>query len=371
MSDPQYDLEAMKREKDEADERNRQRSVMGSIGDNLGSRQSFGNFFLGKMNQKSTSGRDLASNLEEKIEDPQTRISKLMANYRAQKEGKLTDMKLAEAEGALDANSSSNVNARMLREKADPSLRKGFDDKTWAGLRAKDFEESDKVRAQQATLENYRTQKAIALAAKNEARQARQYEQDQKRTEKVEKETAEFNVPGLDRTGEVRPSPSDISKLRTRVSDTDSLNKKINRYKELVDKRGSFEWGGTDGTEMESLANDIRLAAKSPSLYDLGVLSGPDLDLIDKSFADPSAFRSILTGTDSRKKQIDTFQNGLNDKLSSSAKSMGYGVPGQKVSNMEAIIDPNGITRMIPSDQVAAALASGGSRPKGSVARGR
>lgn len=97
---PDFDLAKAQKDKDEAEAYNRQLALTGAIGDNLGSRQSFGNFFLGKMNPESTMGRTLASNLKMDVKDPAERYKDLLTNYR---------MKMGAEKDTLD-NKKDNEN---------------------------------------------------------------------------------------------------------------------------------------------------------------------------------------------------------------------------------------------------------------------
>ncbi len=139
-------------------------------------------------------------------------------------------------------------------------------------------------------------------------------------------------VPGFERTGEVLPKEEEAQKFRKATAVSEQLKTKLNRLRDLVggnpDKGvkgvGSYEYGGTTGTEMESLATEIQLLGKSPELYELGVLAGPDLNLLEKITADPSSLSSMFTSDKSRLKQIDSQLSSISGKLDSTAKSMGY-----------------------------------------------
>jgi hypothetical protein len=56
-------------------------SVLGNIGDLFASRNSAGNYFLGKLNDKQTAGGKLAEQLNAGMVDPGKRQSELYQNY--------------------------------------------------------------------------------------------------------------------------------------------------------------------------------------------------------------------------------------------------------------------------------------------------
>jgi hypothetical protein len=145
-----------------------------------------------------------------------------------------------------------------------------------------------------------------------------------KDAEKREDRDLALAVPGYDRTGEVLPKPEEAMKFRRATASAEQLQNKLKRLRDLVGEVGSFEYGGERGQEMDSLATEIQLLSKNEDMYNLGVLTGPDMGLLQKITASPSSIQSLFTRDSTRKKQIDTQLKSIQDKLESSAKSMGY-----------------------------------------------
>lgn len=131
-------------------------------------------------------------------------------------------------------------------------------------------------------------------------------------------------VPGFERTGEVLPKVEEAVKLRNAVASTEQLSSKLNELKDLVKDVGSFEYGGEKGQRMKGLATEIQLLSKNPEMYNLGVLTGPDLDLLTSITADPDSIKSLFTRNSTRLAQIDSQIKSVGNKLQSSAKSLGY-----------------------------------------------
>jgi hypothetical protein len=166
---------------------------------------------------------------------------------------------------------------------------------------------------------------ALALEGKKEARDA-----------KKEEKELQLAVPGFERTGEVMPKPEEAVKFRKATATADQLKTKLKRLRDLVTKEGSFGMFGNDAAEMQSLATEVQLLAKSPEMYELGVLTGPDMSLLEKITADPSGMSSLFTRDKTRLKQIDTQLSSVDQKLGSISKSLGYkqvGVPEKKQQN--------------------------------------
>lgn len=175
-------------------------------------------------------------------------------------------------------------------------------------------------------------------------------EREDKLSDKRDEKELALAVPGFQRTGEVLPKVEEAMKLRKATATSDQLKTKLNRLKELVQKEGSFEYGGEAGQEMESLATEIQLLGKSPELYELGVLAGPDLTLLQKITADPTSMSSLFTRDKTRLKQIDSQLKSIDDKLSATSKSLGY-VPKeqkkQEVQSKPKTIKQNGHTYIL------------------------
>lgn len=146
----------------------------------------------------------------------------------------------------------------------------------------------------------------------------------QGKVKELQDKEKELVVPGYTKGSEVQPTPAEAQKLRKATATSELLSKKLGRMRELVSNKGSFEYGGEAGQEMESLATEIQLIGKSPELYELGVLAGPDLTLLQKITADPTSLSSLFTRDKTRLKQIDTQIQSLKDKLETSSKSLGY-----------------------------------------------
>ena len=73
--------------------------------------------------------------------------------------------------------------------------------------------------------------------------------------------------------------------------------------------------GTKENQQAKALAANITLMVKSDRIAQLGVLSGPDMGIIQDTFTNPAAFSSLLTG----KGKTDELESWLNSKLTSSS----------------------------------------------------
>lgn len=147
---------------------------------------------------------------------------------------------------------------------------------------------------------------------------------DEKIAQKLEDRDLQLAVPGFERTGEVLPKLEEAQKFRKAVASAEQLKSKLGRLRDLVESHGSYEFGGEGGQEMSALATEIQLLSKNEDMYQLGVLTGPDLGLLRKITGDPESFSSMFTRDKTRLKQIDTQAKSLDDRLAATSKSMGY-----------------------------------------------
>lgn len=139
-----------------------------------------------------------------------------------------------------------------------------------------------------------------------------------KSTEKTEQDIySGMAIPGLKPIKGVRITEDSIKKIKGVQPDVESMKKLaddlINKYKTM----GSV-FTGDGAADYSSKVRNLQLLAKSPALYNLGVLTGPDLRLLEESIPNPA---SIKEGA---KKQIlgdlSVRLNNFRDLVDSRAK---------------------------------------------------
>lgn len=136
-----------------------------------------------------------------------------------------------------------------------------------------------------------------------------------------EKEDA-LTVPEFNRDTSIKQQPAEAVKARDAVGVLDSFQKGMDQYLDLVEKNGSFEYGGKEGGKMESLANGLKLQLKE--LYELGVLAGPDMGLLETQISDPTSLRSLFTWNDTAKSQMKETKRQVVQTALAKLKAKGY-----------------------------------------------
>lgn len=244
-------------------------------------------------------------------------------NYYKDLRGQIQDRTIGEfnrqkAAQSSDPNSAKSVAFRKLVESTMPNIAKAYGPK-WNMVTEEDGKNILNFGSMRENIDARKQQAQILMGQKEDAK-----------AEKRSDRELQLAVPGYERTGEVLPKPEEAQKLRKATASAEQLQSKLKRLRELVGGvngkggAGAFEYGGKEGQEMETLATEIQLLSKGEDMYQLGVLTGPDMSLLQKITADPSSVNSFFTREGTRLKQIDTQIKSIQDKLGSVTKASGY-----------------------------------------------
>jgi hypothetical protein len=149
---------------------------------------------------------------------------------------------------------------------------------------------------------------------------------DQKDQEKKDREMRQYSNIGDWKLSEgASPTADDAKKFKGGVSAARSLLANLNEYQNLISNKGS-EYAGKNAQRMESLARDIQLAAKNEDLYGLGVLTGPDLTLLEEIIRAPTGLIDQFNPMAGSKavNKAQQFREMINTKLGAKAKTYGF-----------------------------------------------
>jgi hypothetical protein len=150
---------------------------------------------------------------------------------------------------------------------------------------------------------------------------------DQLDQQKKQREIQQYSqVGGWKLSDGATPTADDAKKFKTGAAAARSLLSNLNEYQGLVDKYGS-EVGGKVAQRMDSLVRDIQLSAKNEDLYGLGVLTGPDLALLEEVVGSaPTGVTSKLNPFAGSKasNKAQQFREMVNTRMNSKAKTYGF-----------------------------------------------
>lgn len=132
------------------------------------------------------------------------------------------------------------------------------------------------------------------------------------------------NVEGFNISSGSKPTPDDAKNLKEASTYGRVIGDTLENLKGLVAEKGPEIMGGKTADQMSQYVTDARLNAKE--LYKLGVLSGPDMDLISSVIPDPTEFGQWAKWDAQPRmiKAIEQAQKIINDRVTNIAQSRGY-----------------------------------------------
>ena len=123
-----------------------------------------------------------------------------------------------------------------------------------------------------------------------------------------------------------QPSAADRSKLRQIEMEAQGIRDALEGFRTARRNASALERGQAAAgmpTPLSTAWSNAALLAKGQALYDLGVLNGPDLDIIRRTLTDPATFRGFVTGQETVEAQIRAIETLLDQKLSSARVQYG------------------------------------------------
>lgn len=153
---------------------------------------------------------------------------------------------------------------------------------------------------------------------------------DKEAKQKADEEKAQsgMEIPGWGRPS-VRVSEADASKMRAAKGEAEAFDVAAGKLIAAIKQHGTVinpkhAAYGTIG----ALMTDIIAKAKGAAAYDLGVLAGPDMDLIRGSTGEPQTLRGMFKGPEDAISRLTVLRDSVKGKLSAKGKAFGYPVGG-------------------------------------------
>lgn len=123
--------------------------------------------------------------------------------------------------------------------------------------------------------------------------------------------------------------PGDLGKLRDAETQAAALKSSLTDFVSVFQKATGPEraWAASGGSgELQSAWTNAAMLAKGEALYNLGVLSGPDMSVIRGALADPSTIRGWFTSPETVRKQVERITRILDTRLDQMRRSYGTGL---------------------------------------------
>lgn len=158
----------------------------------------------------------------------------------------------------------------------------------------------------------------------------------------TEKYNQAAQIPNMQLKQGFRPPEKTVEELRSQKTTVDLMNSTIDKLDSAIGKYGTRLLPGEENALMGSLITDLQLRAKE--FQKLGVLNGPDLQLMIKQFGDPTSVKGKLLGPEALKVKLKQMKALINNGFKQTAVNAGFDV------NMPDFADPQIKTGPNPGD---------------------
>lgn len=140
------------------------------------------------------------------------------------------------------------------------------------------------------------------------------------------KYTQASTIPGMQLRQGFRPPEKTVEELRAGKTTIDSLNSTIDKLDEAIGKYGTHILPGKENALLGTLITNAQLQLKEAQK--LGVLNGPDLQLMIKQLGDPTSIRGAMQGPQALQMKLKQAKALLNKQYKLSAANAGFDVSG-------------------------------------------
>ncbi len=221
---------------------------------------------------------------------------------------------------------------------------------------AQDLQNSLDAEAGRAT--TIQAARIAADATRGEARNVREDTKAMKATEEAAKQA----LPGYVHDPSVQVGPTEIANLRTGHAESQVMSKLIDELDGLVAKNGITVWPSADKTRMQADLKQLQLKAKGKAFAELGVLSGPDLAILEDLTGDPTNVMSVFKGgADGVRERLQVFKQTLDSGMEEARHAHGYSASAATATGGTVKMKfPNGSSDDVPAAEVEEAKSHGG-----------
>lgn len=134
-------------------------------------------------------------------------------------------------------------------------------------------------------------------------------------------------LEGFDISPDAEPSDVEMKDIRKAQANARTMTQTIDEISGIYKKFGNSPLPGPVKARMSSLSTDLIMAAKSPEMYQLGVIAGPDMELLNRVAADPTTKESTIldfVGDDQSMARLGAFRGQIDRRFGNSARSLGF-----------------------------------------------
>lgn len=156
--------------------------------------------------------------------------------------------------------------------------------------------------------------------------------QDAKVDDKKSEDAKGYFLDGWEIRPDAAPTPKETQDIRKAQATTRTVRQTIQQIENLYRQFGTQALPSAAKAKMRSLTTDLQLAMKGQEMYGLGVITGPDLDLLNSVVATPTSTEANVLdflGGGQTLTQLKTLSDQVGRRFENSARSMGYRKPGE------------------------------------------
>jgi hypothetical protein len=130
----------------------------------------------------------------------------------------------------------------------------------------------------------------------------------------------------------VQATAGDRSRLRSMEVEAQGILDALQAFRQERNRAGILDRGITAAgipTPLATAWTNAALLAKGEALFNLGVLNGPDLQIIQRALSDPSTVRGFFTSDAVAERQIAQIENLIRQRLDSARRQFNAPLPAQ------------------------------------------
>lgn len=166
-----------------------------------------------------------------------------------------------------------------------------------------------------------------------------------------------------------QPSRTEIEKLQMARTEAATITSALDDFRREFKNAGTWDSlksvAGAN-TPVNTAYNNAALLAKGEALYNLGVLNGPDLDIIRRTLPDPSTPKGIMTSPENASIAVDKVIDLLQTRIASRERQLGLPVTDVRgAANELRATMPGGPTQQPTGGPIAPGAIEEGYRFKG------
>lgn len=169
---------------------------------------------------------------------------------------------------------------------------------------------------------------AAAVTRQEDSQKFTAAQTEKKETREDTRASQERFLEGYNLDPEKRPTSKEVQDLRSAQTSTHVIDKTISEIEGLYKQYGTEVLPSAAKARLKSLITDLKLAMKGPEQFALGVLAGPDMELIDKVVPDPTTPRATvmhyLGGSDQTMPQLSALRGQVKRRFAEAAAARGF-----------------------------------------------